>query len=99
MADEFNIVAHIRPHAVHVDAARDAICEIIRQTRAEPGCVEFRLSEDVEDGTLHLYEEWRDEAALASHHDQPHTKAVFEAHEEEDWLAEELQIMHLRPVR
>ncbi len=97
MSQRLNVIAQIRPKAAHFDAARDAICAIVDQTRAEPGCIEFRLSEDAEKGTLHLYEEWRDEAALASHYDQPYTKAVFEAYQE--WLAEEPRILHLRPVR
>ena len=97
MAHQVNIIARITPHRAHYSEARDAICEIIERTRAEPGCIEFRLSENAQNGTLHLYEEWRDEAALASHHDQPYTKAVFEAYQE--WLAEEPQILHLRPVR
>jgi quinol monooxygenase YgiN len=97
MTDQLNVFAHITPHRQHFGAARDAICEIIDRTRAEPGCIEFRLSEDTAACTLHLYEEWRDEAALTSHHDQPYTKAVFEAYK--DWLAEEPRILHLRPVR
>ena len=89
MIHQLNIIARIAPHPTHYNKAREAICEIIEQTRAEPGCMEFRLSENAQDGTLYLYEEWRDEAALASHHDQPYTRAVFEAYR--DWLAEELQ--------
>ena len=97
MIHQLNTIARIAPHPTHYNKAREAICEIIEQTRAEPGCMEFRLSENAQDGTLYLYEEWRDEAALASHHDQPYTRAVFEAYR--DWLAEEPQILHLRPVR
>ena len=97
MTHQLNVIARITPHPVHYNEARDAICGIIEQTRAEPGCLEFRLSEDAKEGTLHLYEEWRDEAALASHHNQPYTQAVFEAYR--GWLAEEPHILHLRPVR
>ena len=97
MLDQLNVIARIKPHQAHLDAAREAICGIIDRTRAEPGCITFRLSENVDDGSLHLYEEWRDKAALAAHHDQTYTKSVFKAYE--DWLAEEPQITHLRPVR
>lgn len=97
MIRQMNVIAQIRPHPAHYDDARKAICGIIEQTRAEPGCIEFRLSENQESGTLHLYEEWRDEAALSLHHDQPYTKAVFEDYRK--WLAEEPHILHLRPVR
>lgn len=91
-----NIMARITPHPEYFDAAREAVCGIIDRTRAEPGCIEFRLSENVETGTLHLYEEWEDEAALKAHHEQPYTLAVFEAYE--NWLAEEPEIVRLRPV-
>ncbi len=97
MNGQLNVIAQIRPHEAYYDAARSAICAIVAQTRAEPGCLEFRLSEDREDGTLYLYEEWRDEAALASHYDQPYTKAVFAAYRE--WLAKEPHILRLRPAR
>jgi quinol monooxygenase YgiN len=97
MSEQLNVIARIAPHREHYSAARDAICSIVERTRAEPGCIEFRVSEDPAQGTLHLYEEWRDKGALAAHHAQAYTAAVFEAYRE--WLAEEPQILHLRPVR
>jgi quinol monooxygenase YgiN len=97
MSSQLTVIARIEPHADHFDAARAAICNIIERTRAEPGCIEFRLSENTETGTLHLYEEWRDEAALETHHAQSYTQDVFEAYRQ--WLAEEPEILHLRPVR
>lgn len=97
MTEQLNVFARIVPQPEHFSAAREAICAIIDQTRAESGCIEFRLSENAEEGTLHLYEEWRDDAALAAHYAQPYTRAVFEAYK--DWLAEEPRILHLRPVR
>lgn len=96
MVGQLNVIARIKPHQEHLDAARGAIREIMDRTRAEPGCITFRLSENTNDGSLHLYEEWRDEAALDLHHEQSYTKAVFKAYQE--WLAEEPQIVHLRPV-
>ena len=97
MDRQLNVVARIVPKPEHLDAARDAIRDILEQTRAEPGCIEFRLSECASEGSLHLYEEWCDEAALAWHHEQPYTKAVFAAYR--DWLAEEPEILQLRPVK
>ena len=52
MIHQLNIIARIAPHPTHYNKAREAICEIIEQTRAEPGCMEFRLSENAQDGTL-----------------------------------------------
>lgn len=95
--DRLNVIARIQPRTENLAAARNAICGIIDRTRAEPGCITFRLSENAEDGSLYLYEEWRDEAALMEHHQQPYTIAVFEAYK--DWLAEEPQIVRLQLVR
>lgn len=53
MIHQLNIIARIAPHPTHYNKAREAICEIIEQTRAEPGCMEFRLSENAQDGTLY----------------------------------------------
>lgn len=86
MTTQLNVIARIIPKPEHFSQARNAIRDIVEHTLAERGCLEFRLSESVSDGTLHLYEEWRDDAALASHHQQPYTKAVFAAYR--DWLAE-----------
>ena len=93
---QLNVIAKIVPRSEHFEEARSAICDIVDRTRAEAGCIEFRLSEDPQSGTLHLYEEWRDEAALAKHHAKPYTSSVFKAYE--SWLAEEPEILHLRPV-
>lgn len=97
MTNQINVVARIKPYPEYFDAAKRAIIEIIDRTRAEQGCITFRLSEDADAGSLHLYEEWRDEEALAAHHEESYTKGVFEAYK--SWLAEEPQILHLRPVR
>lgn len=91
-----NVIARIQPRTEDLAAARSAICGIIDRTRAEPGCITFQLSENAQDGSLYLYEEWRDEAALIEHHKQPYTVAVFEAYK--DWLAEEPDIVRLQPV-
>ncbi len=97
MTAQLNVIARIKPHPEFLDAARRAILEIIEPTRAEAGCITFRLSEDEDSGTLHLYEEWRDAEALATHHEQAYTQGVFEAYK--SWLSEEPKILHLRPVR
>ena len=91
-----NILISVSVQNIQESAHALNLNRIIDRTRAEPGCIEFRLSENVETGTLHLYEEWQDEAALKAHHEQPYTVAVFKAYE--SWLAEEPEIVRLRPV-
>ena len=88
--------ARITPRKKHLDDARTAIQDIIEETRAEEGCLTFNLAEQEDAGVLHLYEEWADVSALERHHSQPYTKAVFRAYE--NWLSEEPEILHLKPV-
>lgn len=86
------IFAKITPKNEFFDAARDAITEIIPQTRNEAGCLEFTLHQDG-DGSLYLYEEWTNDEALELHHSMDYTKAVFEAYK--SWLAVSPEITKL----
>ncbi len=57
-------------------AGRDAMREMMRLSRAEDGCIEYVYSEDlIEPGLIHVFEIWRDEAALHGHHTAPHFMA------------------------
>lgn len=78
------IFAKITPKPKYFDASKDALKEIIPQTRNETGCINFTLHED-DAGSLYLYEEWIDDNALENHYKMDYTKAVFEAYT--DWLA------------
>ena len=45
-------------------------------TRAEDGCVAYAYAEDVaEPGLIHVFEIWRDQAALDAHFKTPHMAA------------------------
>ena len=47
--------------------------EMMRLSRAEDGCIAYVYSEDLaEPGLIHVFEIWRDEAALHGHHTSPH---------------------------
>jgi quinol monooxygenase YgiN len=96
MTARLNIVARIKPRAEHKDHALTAICAIVEQTRAEPGCVEFKVNECRGSGDIILYEEWRDEAAFNFHHGQIYTRSVMEAYAQ--WLSEDPEIIRLNPV-
>ena len=53
--------------------ARGRMLEMMRLSRAEDGCIEYVYSEDLaEPGLIHVFEIWRDEAALNGHHIAPH---------------------------
>ncbi|MEO1082040.1 MAG: putative quinol monooxygenase [Pseudomonadota bacterium] len=93
MDENLCIIATINPRPEHLSDARKAISGIVERTCAEAGCRAFRLLEG-SDGRLRLYEEWEDEAALKAHYEKDYTRAVFAAYE--DWLAESVDIVHLR---
>lgn len=97
MPDQLTIFARIVPKPEHFDAACQAVLSIMPATRAEPGCRAFTLHDDCDGGgRLYLYEVWDSEAALAAHHDQPYTRAVFDSYRE--WLAEPVEITALRRI-
>ena len=56
-------LAGLKPHMVAMMAA----------SRAEDGCGAYSYAEDVaEPGLIHVFEIWRDDAALAAHFQTPH---------------------------
>ena len=95
MSDNVYIFAKITPKPEFYDLAKAAIVEIIPQTRAEGGCIEFTLHEDT-NGNLCLYEQWVDNQALQLHHDMAYTKSVFESYK--TWLAAAPEINQLAKV-
>lgn len=92
---QLNIIARIAPKPAFGRVAVAAICGIVEQTRAEPGCIAFKVNTSEADGVIYLYEEWCDEQAFNAHHAQPYTKEVMNAYAQ--WLAEEPQIVRLQP--
>lgn len=97
MSEALVVLARITPRPEHLDAARQAVLGIVPATRAEPGCRVFTLHDGRDgDGRLYLYEVWEDEAALAAHHAQPYTRAVFDSYR--TWLSEPVEITRLRAL-
>ncbi len=63
----------IRLGAGKRDAALGPLAEMVKATRAEPGCREYSLSFDALDYHLvRIFEVFVDEAALAEHRGSPH---------------------------
>lgn len=88
--------AKITPKPEHYNDAQDAIMSIVEETRAEPGCLEFTVLADTDQGHLFLFEEWQNEDALKEHHGKPYTKAVMENYD--NWLAEPLRFETMAKV-
>lgn len=90
------LVAKITPKADYFQVAKQAIIDIIPQTRNEPGCIEFTLLED-NVGSLFLYEQWTNEQALQQHYEMPYTRQVFQRYQ--SWLAQQPEITKLTKVK
>ena len=73
VAVEFEVAS--AGHARFIAAAK----QMAAATRAESGCVFFEFWTDLDgDGRFHLFEGWKDPAALLSHRAEPHTAAFKE---------------------
>ena len=90
------IVVTIQIKPEHRDAFISAMLEDARSSLAnEPGCLRFDVVQDLGDSNrIHLYEVFRDEAAIEAHRQAPH--AVFSRthpdysnwqHTFDDWFA------------
>ena len=56
-----------------LDAARGEMKKMLGASRAEDGCLEYSYAVDVLDpGLVHVFEVWRDRAALDRHFQTPH---------------------------
>jgi quinol monooxygenase YgiN len=61
----------VPPH--NVDAFRPHMIAMMTASRAEDGCHAYGYAEDVgEPGLVHVFESWRDQAALDAHFQTPH---------------------------
>jgi quinol monooxygenase YgiN len=62
------------------EIAASAADQMMEATRKEPGCAAYTISGDLSDpGSLHLFEEWQDQAALDAHFATPHMASFREA--------------------
>ena len=66
------VTIQIKPE--HKDAFMEAMLDDARgSVQNEPGCLRFDVVEDTEDpNRIHLYEVYRDDAAIAAHREAPH---------------------------
>jgi len=62
------------------EIAASAANQMMEATLKEPGCAAYTISGDLSDpGSLHLFEEWQDQAALDAHFASPHMATFQEA--------------------
>lgn len=97
MTEILTIVAHIKAEPGLEERMQQDLLSLLAPTRAESGCITFDLLVDTTDPTVFvLYENWKDQAALDAHFQQPYVKQVLKAYEET--LAEPIEVLSLRKI-
>jgi quinol monooxygenase YgiN len=75
------VAGTVRAPRENIERLRPHMREMMTQSRAEDGCIAYGYAEDViEPGLIHVFEVWRDQAALDTHFKTPHMaawRAVF----------------------
>jgi quinol monooxygenase YgiN len=91
------IIAHIKAKPGLEARMQQDLLSLLAPTRAESGCITFDLLQDTNDPTVFvLYENWKDQATLDAHFQQPYVKQVLQAYEKT--LAEPIAVLSLRKI-
>ncbi|MFB4392081.1 MULTISPECIES: putative quinol monooxygenase [unclassified Pseudomonas] len=92
-----SIFATIQPRPEHRDAVEDALREMVRHTRAEPGNLRYDLfRREGEVLAFELFELYVDADAVEAHRQSPHYQAYRVA--TNGWLAAPTQVHLAQPL-
>ncbi|HWA61760.1 MAG TPA: putative quinol monooxygenase [Caulobacteraceae bacterium] len=70
------VAGTVRVPPQNIDRFRPHMVEMMTATQAEDGCFAYSYAEDVgEPGLIHVFEVWRDQAALDAHFQTQHMAA------------------------
>jgi quinol monooxygenase YgiN len=72
MTAEVVLVADVHGRVGLMSELRTLLTELADASRAESGCVDFRVLAHEEPGELVLLSVWRDETSLRTHYDSPY---------------------------
>ena len=74
------VVARLTVSAAAVETVRAELLQMIAPTRAEEGCLEYRLHQDNDDPAVFIfYENWADMACLGRHVESAHYRRYIAA--------------------
>lgn len=72
------VTGRVQIPAEHRERFAEVAVEMCRSSRAEEGCIGYRVYADLEqDDRFVFVEEWADDAALQRHFGEPHTAAFM----------------------
>ena len=70
------VAGTVRVPPENVDGLRRQMTTMMAASQDEDGCLDYNYAEDVaEPGLIHVFERWRDQAALDAHFATPHMAA------------------------
>ena len=70
------VAGTVRIPPENVQGLRPHMRTMLAASQAENGCLDYNYAEDVaEPGLIHVFERWRDRAALDAHFQTPHMAA------------------------
>ena len=73
VGDSLHLIAMFTARPGKAGELRELLEGLVEPTRAEPGCLDYRLMKDREDDDRFVFiEEWRSIEALDSHFETPH---------------------------
>jgi quinol monooxygenase YgiN len=74
------VAGTVRVPPDNVDTFKPHMIAMMSASRAEDGCLSYGYAEDVgEPGLMHVFEQWRDQAALDAHFKTAHMAAWRDA--------------------
>lgn len=98
MSDSLHLIALFTAKAGKGEELRALLEGLIEPTRAEPGCLDYRLMADRENDLRFMFvEEWRDAEALDAHFTTPHLQNALARFP--NLLEGDLELRRLRLVR
>jgi len=69
------LTAIVKSKKETVAALRTVLLDMVANSRKEVACIQYDLHEAVGDGTFIFQEEWKDQASLDLHNEQPYILA------------------------
>ena len=82
MSKQLTIVAQITARPEHFELVKKALIQLIAPTRAEEGCINYDLHQDLESKNLFFfYENWESREHWNAHRKTAHIQAYKEATE------------------
>lgn len=97
MSSEKTLIVFARTKPASTQGFLDLVAGLAKSSRAEAGCIEYKVYRDAGDAaTIVFYERWRDQAALEAHGATPAFQEFLRL--KDGFLAEDVKITFVDAV-